>query len=109
MMSRPILEQMTMWGQHYDQQVQALRRAQDRAAAKGELVPLQVIEDHQTDMESLADQAANLLSTIHAMLDQFVEEVHTGNESDAVDGLLISLEGSLYPVKAGGDSATAHA
>jgi hypothetical protein len=77
MMTRPISEQMTLWGQRYDQQVQSLRRAQDRAAAKDELVPLHVIEAHQTDMESLADQAANLISSAHVILDELQDWMPT--------------------------------
>jgi hypothetical protein len=89
-MSRPLLEQMTLWGQRYDAEVNAFRLAQERAGDRD--VPTEVVEDHQEDMESLADQAANILSSAQVVIEELQDWMPTW---DGSAGHLHQIMGAL--------------
>jgi hypothetical protein len=108
MMTRPITEQMTLWGQRFDQEINAHRRLRESLAEADMEVPDGAEIEYGQDMESLAYQAANLLSTIHVALDRFIHNA-TATTMDPryiIDGLLDDL-GQVTSERTSG--AAAHA
>jgi hypothetical protein len=81
MMTRPITEQMTLWGQRFDQEINAHRRLRESLAEADMEVPDGAEIEYGQDMESLAHQAANIMSSAHLVLDELQDWMPTWDGS----------------------------